>query len=309
MKLLASKKCYKEALDVFSKLEADGFEPSLTTLGCLVSFAAELGEADRAIALFNRLASTGMPSIRAHMTILRVYSKRSDWLSSLAIIRDMQRREAPIDCLVLNVVLATGVSVGQLDATSALLKEFSQVGVADVVSYNTLIKGFARRKGADKAIQLLDEMCQTGVKPNVITFNTAMDAAVRSFRVPDAWRMLLRMRGAGLTPDKFTCTTLMKGLQNDATSQQLSEILDLLRNVTAQCDSALASSLFRSVIEATAKINDPALTARAVVQMREQQVMLSSADYHRLLQLLMRDEGKTQCSTAFQAASFQNRRL
>lgn len=290
MKMLASKICYKEALSVCSRLEADGLEPSPVTLSCLINFAVEVGESDRAIKFFERLASTSTPSIRAYMTILRVYSRNQNWGKSVALIRDMQARKAPIDSLVLNVVLATGIGAGHLAATKALLEEFTHMKMADVVSYNTVMKGFAQKKEVDGAIQLLDEMCQAGLRPNAITFNTAMDAAVRSMRIADAWSVLARMRDAGLAPDKFTCTTLMKGIQSGATSQQLIVILDLLRNVTKECDASLCGSLFRSVIEAAALVNDPKLTARAVAQMREQRVMLPAHEYQRLLQVLMRDD-------------------
>jgi hypothetical protein len=114
MKMLASKKSYKEALAVCSRLESDGHEPSPVTLSCLINFAAEIGDSERAIGFFTRLAATSTPSIRACMTILRVYSKRSDWQSSVALIRDMQSCNAPIDSLVLNIVLATGVTAGKL---------------------------------------------------------------------------------------------------------------------------------------------------------------------------------------------------
>jgi len=290
MKMLASKKCYKEAMRVCTRLEADGLTPSPTTLSCLINFAVEIGELDRAIAFFERLSATDMPSIRAYMTILRVYSKHQDWPKSLAVLREMQRREAPIDSLVLNVVLSTGVAVDQLDATKAVLKEFADQGIADVVSYNTLMKGFAKHMECHRAIQLLNDMCKSSVKPNAITFNTAMDAAVRSSRISDAWSVLARMCEAGLAPDKFTCTTLMKGLQNGATSEQLTMILDLLRNVNSACDPTLCGHLFRTVIELTATVNDPHLTSRAVAQMREQRVMLPAQEYQRLLQVLLRGQ-------------------
>jgi len=288
MKLLASKKCYNEALSVCSRLEADGLEPSPVTLSCLVSFAVEVNDSQRAINFFQRLAASSTPSIRAYMTILRVYSRRHDWLESLAVIRDMQQREAPIDSLVLNIALATGVGAGRVEDAKALLQEFSEQKVVDTVSYNTVMKGCAQQKDVDGAIKLLNEMSQLGVKPTSITFNTVMDAAVRSSRLADAWVVLSQMRDAGLAPDKFTCTTLMKGLQGGATSQQLTIVLDLLRNVTAESDRALCSNLFRHIIELAAKVNDPALTTRAVAQMREQRVMLPANDYQRLLQALMK---------------------
>jgi len=294
MKMLASAKCYKAAMSVCSRLEADGLEPSPVTLSCLVSFAVELGDSNRAISFFNRLSACSTPSIRAYMTILRVYSRCQNWPKSLAVLRDMQNRQAHIDSLVLNTVLSTGVAAGQLEAAKTLLEEFSLIGIADVISYNTLMKGLAQQKSGGRALLLLDQMCRAGVRPNAITFNTAMDAAVRSARLTDAWNVLARMVDASVAPDKFTCTTLMKGLASGATSHQLGVILDLLRNVRKECDAALCSSLFRSVIEAAAKVNDPHLTARAVAQMRDQQVMLPPQEYQRLLQVLMRDSNLKQ---------------
>ena len=177
-----------------------------------------------------------------------------------------------------------------------MLHEFSKNNGADVISFNTLIGGFAQKKDVENALRLLEDMRHAGVRPNAITFNTVMDAAVRSSRVADAWCVLSQMRDAGLAPDKFTCTTLMKGIQMGAKPEQLMIILDLLRNVTADCDSTLCGVLFRNVIEATAQLKDPALSARAIQQMREQHVMLPSQDYQRLLQKLVRKEDTRQCS-------------
>lgn len=294
MKTLASKKLYREAMSVYSRLQLDGLEPSPVTLSCLINFAIEIGEYDKAVAFFDQLSAKGAPTIRACMTIMRVHSKRQDWTKSISLIRDMQNRKTPVDCLVLNVVLATGAAAGEFDATKALLKEFSRI--VDVISYNTVLKGFAQQKDADGAIDLLNEMSLAGVKPTAITFNTIMDAAVRSSRVADAWRVLARMRDAGLSPDKFTCTTLLKGLQDGTTSAQLSVILDFLQHVTAECDPSLCSSLVRSVIEATLRFDDPLLKAKVAALMRENQNVLPREEYQRLLQLVTRDR-PTACAS------------
>merc|ERR1719162_483033 len=74
MKVLASKKHYKEALAVYNRLDAGGLKASPVTLSCLINFTAELGDFDRAIAFFEQLSVVSTPSIRAYMTALRVHS-------------------------------------------------------------------------------------------------------------------------------------------------------------------------------------------------------------------------------------------
>lgn len=290
MKMLASKKCYTEALGVCTRLEADGLEPSPVTLSCLISFAVEVGDCDRAIDFFNRLSAQSTPSIRACMTILRLHSKRQDWPKSLVVIRDMQSRKAPLDSLVLNIVLSTGVSACQVDGAKSLLKEFANNGIADVVSYNTVMKGLAKQKSVSHALTLLHDMGKAGVTPNAITYNTAIDAAVRCLQVEDAWGVLKVMLSAGVAPDKFTCTTLMKGLQNGATSMQLSAILDLLKNAAMDSSSPSCRLLFCSVIEAAVQVHDSRLKTKVISQMRERRDMLSSQEYQRLLRVLMHED-------------------
>lgn len=299
MKLLASKKYFHEALAVYGQLEVDGLEPSPVTLSCLVNFAAEVGELDKALGFFRRLSQVGTPSIRACMMALRVHAKRQDWPKSLEVIREMQARGSAIDSLVLNVALATGVAAGDLPGARALLDEFSKStpSIADVVSYNTLMKGYAQHREADHAMSLLDQMTKSGVRANAITFNTVMDAAVRSSRPTDAWQVLVKMQHAGIAADKFTCTTLMKGLQEGAKSEQLSVILDLLKCISSDCDHALSSSLFRSIIEAAARLDDLELTARAIKQMREQRVVISAAEYQRFIQMLDHNGASLRCAT------------
>lgn len=260
MKVLAGKKYYQQALAVYNRLTSEGLKASPVTMSCLINFYAELGELDRAINLFDQLSATSTPSIRAYMTALRVHSKRQDWNKSLEIFRSMQAKHVPVDSLILNTILATGVAAGKGEAVEYLLHEVSKThsGVVDVISYNTVLKGFAHQKTADKALKILNAMLERGVRPNGITFNTVMDAAVRCSQIDDAWKVLDQMQESGIQPDKYTCTILMKGLHEDSTPKQLSKVLDMLQLALPQCDSALCASLFRGIIQVAARLNNTA---------------------------------------------------
>eukprot|EP00913_Durusdinium_trenchii_P009239 g8685.t1 len=191
MKQLAGP-AYKFALSVYDRLAADGLEPSPVTLSCLINFAAEVGELRRAVSFFEILSSVSTPSIRAYMTVLRVHSLRQaggknqtmvsmfcyecvqDWPSAMSTINDMKCRGVAVDTLALNVALSTGVMADHLEAVEALASS------VDIVSYNTLIKGYALRSNLAKAEQAFQSLLRRGLRPNAITFNTIMDAAVRS---------------------------------------------------------------------------------------------------------------------------------
>merc|ERR1719401_3183685 len=290
MKQLAGHKQYHIALRVYDRLAADGLEPSAVTFSCLVGFAAEVNEGQRAIEFFERLCKVTTPSIRACMIVLRVHGRRQDWDSSLAALRQMQSLGVSVDGLALNIVLATGVAADKLEAVQELIAESRTYStpIADVVSYNTLIKGCAQRGYAKMAMQAVKDMQRYGLKPNAITFNTCMDAAVRGSRLDLAWDTVDSMRKCNLRPDKFSCSILVKGLAKEPRIKYLKASLDLLLEVDSMCDTSLKSSMFHQVLTAAIDLQSmcaktssadeaQALPAKVYAQMRQQNVQASSS--------------------------------
>jgi len=270
MKQLAAQKQYSAALKIYDRLSADGLRPSHVTYSCLIGFAAEVGELKRAVEFFDKLSAVTTPSIRAYMTMLRVYAKRQDWRASLALFREMRRRGVRPDALVVNFVLATGIAADQVEAVWALLEEVDAESppLSDVVSYNTVIKGCAQRGDSEGAARALQRMRQRGLSPNSITFNTTMDAAVRGGQIGEAWKVLAAMRAAKMRPDKFTCSILVKGLAKGAPAEHVQSSLELLAEVGTACDAALLSSLYHNVLEAAVAGPHQELVAKTVAQMR-----------------------------------------
>merc|ERR550532_1053821 len=156
----------------------------------------------------------------------------------------MRDRGVKVDTLALNILLATSVATNHIGESEQLLAEVDmpESRVADVVSYNTLIKGHAQNNDFGGAAGVLKKMRENGVQPNSITFNSAMDAAVRGQEGAAAWHLLESMRRAGIRPDKCTATILVKDLSRDQTPTKLREALRLMQEVSAQCDKSLKTT-------------------------------------------------------------------
>merc|ERR1719313_1675544 len=86
MKQLAGQQQYDLALSVYEHVSADNLQPSAVTYSCLIDFAAKVGEFQKAIRFFEMVCETSVPSIRAHMAVLRVYSKLQDWTASVNLL-------------------------------------------------------------------------------------------------------------------------------------------------------------------------------------------------------------------------------
>lgn len=256
MKQLAGQKHYQIALNVYDSLAKDGLTPSVITCSCLVSFATEVGEYDRAIELFDQLAAQSTPSIRAYMTILRVHNKRQDFASSLRLFRQMQQKDATIDSLVLNMILSTGVAADKVEEVNALVLEGAAATpkMVDTVSYNTLVKGFLQRNDLCSATECLERMQADGIKPNCITFNTMLEKAVRTCQDDKAWSLYKQMCEASVKPDKVTCSILIKGLGRRPAKAHLESAVALLEQASSTCDDAYIRNLKSIVSDAAARV-------------------------------------------------------
>jgi len=280
MKQLAGQKQYQLALRLYDRLILDGIEPSAVTCSCLIGFASELGELDRAVGFFDKLVTISTPSIRAYMQVLRVHAKRQDWESSLALFRDMQSRGSA-DTLALNIVLSTGVAVNRLDGVNSLLAAACGQSpcLVDTISFNMVIKGYAQQGDLDKALEVLERMRSQRCEPNAISFNTAMDAAVRCFKLEEAWALLHQMQAAGLHPDKFSCSTLIKGIQREAvaTTRQVERSLELLQEAGSTFHGPFKSNLFHTLLFVSANNADRQLSMRVFEAMCKEHVEPSLA--------------------------------
>jgi len=302
MKQLAGQKHYHLALSMSDRLVADGLEPTAVTCSCLINFAAEVGELKRAVAFFEKLKSITTPSIRAYMTVLRVHAKRQDWPASLDILHDMERRGSNMDSLALNVALGTGIAADQVESVEELIKEITawKKGFLDVVSHNTLLKGYAQRGDVAGIRSCIQRLRAQGLAPNAITFNTAMDGAVRGLDSNAAWCFMKDMRESGLKPDKFTCSILVKSINKNSKKEQVAGVLALLHEVAPMCDSTLCTNMYHVVLEITAQMEDTSLLLQVFSAMRRHQVVPNTTAYKLLSNALKQKENADQCSEVLQ---------
>merc|ERR1719253_59618 len=227
------------------------------------------------------------------MTVLRVHGKRQDWPASIDVLRGMRERGAPVDSLVLNFVLATGVAAQEIRSAAALLH--AESAIADVVSYNTVLKGLAKQGETDEALKLLANMQNRFLVPNMITYNTVMDAAVRGGRASEAWQLLATIQSAGRQPDKFSCSILLRDLQQGGVDR-LKEAIDLVEGTASECPPPLLHSLCNSILLAAMRdraargqeTRVASLLLRLFVLMKSNQVQPSAAGARMFLSTISR---------------------
>ncbi|CAL6411744.1 unnamed protein product [Bathycoccus prasinos] len=146
---------------------------------------------------------------------------------------------------VLEVMQA--VNVKPTTATfNAILKRVSVLFSSNSSVKNTRVDDYARVV-IDEVFKKMEE---AECSPNLITYNTLIDASVASDRPNDAYEWLSRLAESGLKPDQYTYATLLKffALRRDASGTKwvLAEIDRLRVRVDVRVYNAAFNALAKS---------------------------------------------------------------
>merc|ERR1719454_2471619 len=187
------------------------------------------------------------------MTLLRVHSTNKDWQGAVKLLDRMDFLGTPPDNLILNNALGLCISVGEVDGAEQLLERW--LHLADVISCNILLKGCTQQGNLTRAEALLARMASKGPAPNLISYNTVMDCAVRVMQIDSdgtgpmtgsraspslstlavsrrPWELLDQLLARGLEPDRYTCSTLVKGMHLAGSSKaDIDRAVQLLESI------------------------------------------------------------------------------
>merc|ERR1719191_1323188 len=99
----------------------------------------------------------------------------------------LKRSGVDLNSVIYNTVLDACVECHDLKAAEAWMEQTKNAGMADVVSFNTLIKAHLQSENFEKARSLMEEMRKEGLQPNRVTFNELINAMVNKGRRDQTW--------------------------------------------------------------------------------------------------------------------------
>merc|ERR1719476_1319686 len=95
----------------------------------------------------------------------------------------------------------------------ALIEEMKVIAPLDVITYNTLLKGYCAQGDLQGARRLLVEIEAAGLKPNDVSYNSVLNTAVSCGKLDAAWDTIAQMERDGVPVDHYTVSIMMKALK------------------------------------------------------------------------------------------------
>lgn len=80
----------------------------------------------------------------------------------------------------------------------------------DLITYSTLIKGYCKEKNIERALIMLDEMENSGIKADEVLYNSLLDGCCKSNEIDMALKVYHNMRTLRIKPSNVTFSILVK---------------------------------------------------------------------------------------------------
>jgi len=140
----------------------------------------------------------------------------------------------------------------QLALVKRILGEMESNGVsASAISYSVMLKAYGRAGNASGIQKTLDRMQAKSVKPDVIVFNTAIDALIRCNDFVCAREILSGMYSEwGFKPNERSYNTILKGLAEMALLDEAFALRDEMETVGLAPNSVTRNTLITACINA-----------------------------------------------------------
>merc|ERR1719487_631299 len=188
--------------------------------------------------------------ISKHVAMMRARSRENDLEGAMQVFRKLQSSGVQLNALAYNALLDSCVQCGKVHVALQHFKEMQDLGLVDVVSYNTLLKAYLKQGQIVKARKLLGEMAENNIQANQVTYNEMLNALVTVKDRKEMWALVREMNAMGMRPNSVTCSIILKSLASHSAPDDVRQAMALIDNLHEDMDEVL----FASVIEACVRV-------------------------------------------------------
>merc|ERR1719364_271678 len=220
--------------------------------------------------------------ISKHVAMMRARSKENDLEGAMQVFRKLQSSGVQLTALAYNALLDSCVQCGKVHVALQHFKEMQDLGLVDVVSYNTLLKAYLKQGQIVKARKLLGEMAENNIQANQVTYNEMLNALVTVKDRKEMWALVREMNAMGMRPNSVTCSIILKSLTSHSAPDDVRQAMALIDNLHEDMDEVL----FACVIDALVNNGFPDEALSLVREMKEDDMckdILNTVIYSTLL--------------------------
>ncbi|WCJ43736.1 Tetratricopeptide repeat (TPR)-like superfamily protein [Euphorbia peplus] len=209
------------------------FEKNLVSYNTIVDAYAKSVNSDKAFELFNEFEDTGT-SANAF-----TFASLLSGASSIGAIGKGEQIHARVlksgfdsNLHISNALISMYSRCGDIQSA---FKVFNEIGNGNVISWTSMVTGFAKHGFAEKALETFKKMLEAGVRPNEVTYIAVLSACSHAGLVSEGWKHFKSMNTEhGIVPrmEHYACMVDLLGR-----SGFLEEAMEFINSMPLKADA------------------------------------------------------------------------
>ncbi|KAH0906843.1 hypothetical protein HID58_038670, partial [Brassica napus] len=201
----------REAVKLFNEMEGWNIKPNRVTYNVMIEGYCEEGDMDfeEAFGIWDLMINEGcVPNEVTYTAVINGLCK-AGFVNEAEILRSKMLipNQVTYGCFLDILTKGEGDMKKAVELHDAILKGL----LASTATYNMLIRGFCRQGRMDEAYELLMKMTGDGVSPDCITYTTMIYEFCRKSDVKKAIELWNSMMERGVRPDRVAYNTMIHG--------------------------------------------------------------------------------------------------
>ncbi|KAJ8635829.1 hypothetical protein MRB53_010096 [Persea americana] len=228
-----------QAMELFRKMEMEGIERSTASWNSLIAGSLQNGHENKALQIFRQMQSVSMrPN---SVTILSVLPACANLLAAMKVKEIhgfVLHNGLNLEVSILNLLVDTYSKSGDIGSAQSV---FNVVTSKDLVSWNSLLSGYALHGQSQMVIELFDVMKRVGVKPNHKTITYMISAYGLIGMVNEGKKLFSSITEEYQIPPSLEHYAAMVGLLGR--TGRLEEVTDFIETMPVEPDYAVWDAL------------------------------------------------------------------
>ncbi|WMV39184.1 hypothetical protein MTR67_032569 [Solanum verrucosum] len=290
-----------DVVDVFDEMSKAGVKPNEVVYGTLIDGFAEAGKFEEAMHYFHVMNDSGIQANQIILTsMIKAYSKLGSVEGAKKLYEQIKNLHGGPDIIASNSMLNLYADLGMVSEAKMIFNHLREKGQADGVTFATLIYAYKNMGMLDEAIEIAEEMKQSGLLRDCMTFNKVMACYATNGQLVECGELLHEMINRKLLPDGGTFKVLFTILKKGGFSVEAVRQLELsYREGKPYARQAVISAVYSAVglhtfaIESCSVITQPGLGLHLFAYNVAIYVYGASSQIDEALKIFMRiqDEG------------------
>lgn len=253
----------KGVWSAWNEMRSAGVLPTSITLGCMVEAVVTNDGPDAGLGLIRDVQADGatrrLLNAVVYCSVLKGFAREKRFDRVWEIYQQdmrVEKEQLQFSVTTYNTLFDTCARSGNMkQRLPELLEEMAQLRIEpNLITYSTIVKGHCQENRLDQAFELVEDMKRAkGLHPDEITFNTLLDGCARHGMFDRGMELLQEMQAAGVPPSNFTLSVLVKLAKR---SQMVDKAFEVCDDISKKYRLRLNVHVFNNLVHACTSQRD-----------------------------------------------------